>query len=129
MANADLTITKTDNLGEVVFVSAGLAFADVQTTDLDLGAPDNQKYVDVIRLHIKDLRGADDLSVEIGTRDNLTDPIVFSATQFIKEGMDEIFVRLTAKYFTVRLGMINASGFFVWGRLEFYGALAGRRIF
>lgn len=128
MANAQVTITKKDSFGRVMFKRPGYSFISIETTDLHLGHTNFQKYVDAIRLEIFDLRGGVSPSVEIGHRDTLSEPVVFEDAQAIGEGADMVFTRLTAKYFRIRLSLNTNTGFFVWAGLEFFGAPAGRRI-
>ena len=128
MASAQVTITKKDSAGNVLFKRSGFSLVFVETTDLHLGHTNFQKYVDAIRLEMIDFRGGSAPIVEIGHRDTLSKPVVFEAQQTIGEGADMVFTRLTAKYFRIRLSLSTNTGFFVWGGLEFFGAPAGRRM-
>ena len=129
MAEGALQLTLADQAGTVKLKRRGYADILLETTDLTLGDTNVEKFVDAVRLEMDQVQllNPADLTVSIGHRDKLSEPVFYDGPFNLAEGMEFINTRLTAKFFRVKIEGTSNSIFFIWSTLEFYGAVAGRR--
>ena len=129
MAKAAIQLTLRDQFDQIKFRRRGYAEILLETTDLILGDTHRQKYVDAVRLEMDRvvLPIAEDLSIEIGHRNKLSDVLLFEGPFTLMEGFEFINTRLTDRFFRVRISGFSNVAFFVWSTLEFYGAVVGDR--
>jgi len=129
MAKGAVQLTLRDQFNVVKIRRRGYAAILLETTDLILGDTHRQKYVDAVRLELDrvDLPVPEDLSIEIGHRENLNDPITYVGPFNLTEGFNFIDTRLTARFFRIKISGFSNVAFFVWSTLEFYGRVVGDR--
>lgn len=91
----------------------------VQTKPLDLDSPNYMKYVDILMVQLRRMSGQ--FRIELGTQDNLDDPIVWSPVQVLDEAFAPAYFRAGGRFISLRFGSVAKgadwalSGFDVWG--------------
>ena len=127
MANGVIQLELKDEFGATKDLRAGLSNIDLETTDLDLGVPGKEKYIDVLLPLMAEDSNFAGVSLTVGTKDHIGDAIVWGLPETLEAGMQPIYVRLTARYFRLRLQGATNSAFFVWSAIDFYGSVDGDR--
>ena len=119
----------TTVLGRVIDIpvtAAGSGTLFIQTTDLDFGEPNRQKYVDGLLFDIEADGPVPTLVVDIGFRDKLRDPLVFIGEQFLNLDNPLIGLRQTAKFWVIRLEDQNPTNQWRLSSIEVYGQIMGK---
>ena len=131
MARADgavdrlmVTPSGTRRLGSVV--SQAL---EIESQDLDFGAPELLKELHYVLLEVTEYGSLDELSIQIGWKDRLQDPITWGQNYPAREANAPIFIRPPqARYFRLRVGDANVQALWKLSGVQIYGTVLGARV-
>lgn len=128
----DFPIT-ADTSGFLFFKNKGLndgngaLEAFVQTKPLSLEVDDFYKYLDRVKLKLRDLDG--DVRLRVGVQEYLDQPIEWLQLEsdVVDEASREIYLRRSAVYWTFRLEAAGIGSDFSWAGLQGFGQIDGER--
>lgn len=123
------TITVYDQFGDLAYKKGGNPVSfDLVTKDLDMGDRQVLKYVDALLLELQEYKNLNNIeTAQIENRDNLEDLPQETALD-LNRGWEPIFLRLSGRFFKIRLQSEGADVFFRLGFIEMYGNQHGRRL-
>jgi len=120
-------VLQNGKLLRIPVTAAGSGVLYIRTKDLDFDAPNREKYVDHI---IFDLQAPEDIplfKVEVGIRNSLqeADPVVWNSMGYVTLDNPKVDLRLTARFFSLRLTDEAPVAQWNLSNIEFYGKVLG----
>jgi len=96
----------------------------VTAKSFDLGHPDRDKYVDQIRFELEGISniGESVVSLQVGVQDKLNKDIVWERF-YLSSANDSIYLRKTARYFSIIFEDAVPQVRWKLGAIEFWGQL------
>lgn len=129
--NAVVTITDVDgNVSNAPLIISTDIDLYAETKDLDFGHPDKEKYVDRFYFDLTAPAGKSvtGITVEIGYRDSLDDVITWLDPEAVSLDNPSINIRLTARYFRIRIRDELPLAQWKLARIDVYGRVMGGRL-
>lgn len=127
--NELVKLTYTDDLGVVTDISILILTENgvyVETKPLDFGKPNNDKYIDAVRIDLQANENPKKLYARVGVQDNLADEIRWSdKLYFDLDSMVLKDLRIEGKFITLRIEDEFPSVSWTISSIEFFGQLLG----
>lgn len=126
MSQGQFQMTFTAPSGAVLYEVAGAPTSGfLESRDLEFGSRRAFKFIDAILVELEEVSGA---QVQIGYRDDLETPVSWQELVGLSEDALPVYLRLSNKYFKIRVASEDGKTFWRLSALEFFGNKFGESL-